>query len=341
MAGLRLVDQTLQLLLLLLVRTPRPDVLLVQTPPALPTLPLALFAARVRRSLLAIDWHNLGHTIVALRLGEGHRAVRATRWVEQHCGSQADVHLCVSEQMQRVLRERWNLRATAVHDRPAPVFRALDGHERRSVRARFGIGDDTGLVVTATSWTPDEELSMLLEAVARLDERIAVQLRHAPFDRFPKLEFVITGKGEGRHAFEKRLAGRSFRFVTIRTDWLPWQDYADLLAAADLGISLHRSSSGIDLPMKILDMFGAGLPVCALDYGPALDELVRVGRNGVLFGSSGELASLLFDLFRGFPSGAGRLGGLRRGAREENRHGWDEEWRDTAAPVLGIDPRSA
>ena len=52
-----------------------------------------------------------------------------------------------------------------------------------------------------------------------------------------------------------------------------------MVGSADLGLCLHRSSSGLDIPIKIADLFGAGVPVCALDYGACLAERVRHGER--------------------------------------------------------------
>jgi beta-1,4-mannosyltransferase len=122
--------------------------------------------------------------------------------------------------------------------------------------------------------------------------------------------------------------------VTIQTAFLPFADYAKLLACADLGICLHKSSSGVDLPMKVVDMFGAGLPVAAYSAYESFSELVKEGENGCGFETAEELASILKRLLS--PAGAVQLSILRQGAVKEGSRRWDEEWDSTVGRVLGL-----
>ncbi len=141
------------------------------------------------------------------------------------------------------------------------------------------------LVVCPTSWTPDEDFDLLLEALERADRRLARGDK--------QLALILTGRGALRESFETRLARRSFKSIVVRTHWLEPADYPVLIGMADLGLCLHQSSLGLDLPMKVADFRGAGVPVAAFDYAPVLGEVLTSGREGVTFRDPGDLANLL------------------------------------------------
>lgn len=189
----------------------------------------------------------------------------------------------------------------------------------------------TKLLVSSTSWTPDEDFSLLLDALVKYSVNATANS--------PRIIALITGKGPDKAKYVSQISrlesSSQLSHVKIRTAWLTTEDYAMLLACADLGVCLHMSSSGVDLPMKVVDMFGAGLPVAGYDGYESWAELVVEGVNGRGFKTADGLAEILGELFsRG--EGDARLSALREGAIVEGRRRWDEEWDGVAGRLLGL-----
>jgi beta-1,4-mannosyltransferase len=170
--------------------------------------------------------------------------------------------------------------------------------------------DRPALAVSGTSWTADEDFGVLLTAAAKYDRA----LRAAPgaiSARYPRvLLFAVTGRGPERERHLAHARSLKLRRVAFSSCWLDDpRDYAKLLGCADLGVCLHQSSSGLDLPMKASDMFGAGLPVLAWRYPVLAREMVSERRTGRLFSDADELCSLMLELFDGWRGGGGGGGG--------------------------------
>ena len=283
----------------LLMRLPKADVVLVQNPPAVPTLAVAWLVARWRGSRFVIDWHNLSHTVAAIRLGESHRAVKAIARSERRWARRADGHLAVSKALAAWLSSHDGITAAVVYDRPVAAFSrtrptaAVPMWTKLAADAGLPV-DRLPLVVCPTSWTPDEDFDLLLEALERADRQLA--RRGGSSDPPAKLDppapvvaVILTGRGALRESFEARLARRAFSAIAVRTMWLEPADYPVVIGMADLGLCLHQSSSGLDLPMKVADFRGAGVPVAAFDYAPVLGEVLTNGREGITFrGRAGQ-----------------------------------------------------
>jgi len=328
--ALRVARQAAELLTALLRL--RVDAILVQTPPAVPTLLVALVAARGRGARLVVDWHNFGWSMLALRLGESHRLVRLARLWERLLGRRADAHLCVSRAMAAELAARWGVGAAVLHDLPAERFVPLPAAARAAARDRIaaecGVGEAAALVVAPTGWTADEDVDLLLDAALRLDAAMAAAGGNVA------VLIVATGDGPRRAAWEGRAAALPLRRVRLCARWLPAAEYPAFLAAADLGISVHRSASRLDLPMKIADLHGVGAPVCAFAYAPCLYEMLREGQTGLLFHSAEELATQLWMLLRDAGEEQGPLAMLRRSVARAAGARWGENWRAVARPLM-------
>ncbi|PSR84628.1 UDP-glycosyltransferase [Actinidia chinensis var. chinensis] len=378
--------QFLMLLWFLCVKIPAPDVFIVQNPPSVPTLAAVKWASWLRCSAFIVDWHNFGFTLLALSLGRRSFFVALYHWFEKHYGKMANGSLCVTRAMQHELAQNWGIKAAVLYDQPPEFFRPTSLEEKHKLFCRihnhlsqpFGLRDcisnEVGscdpnetlfssqvgngiflkrnrpaLIVSSTSWSPDEDFGILLEAAVMYDRRVAALLNEKDstgeevlsnevFDGnqflYPRLLFIITGKGPEKEKYEEKIRKLRLKRVAFRTMWLSAEDYPLLLGSADLGVCLHTSSSGLDLPMKVVDMFGCGLPVCAVSYS-CIEELVKVEKNGLLFSSSSELADELLMLFKGFPDECNALDSLRNGALEMGSSTkWATEWEENAKPLI-------
>ncbi|KAG8736980.1 mannosyltransferase [Ceratobasidium sp. 414] len=415
-APFKLAIQTISILWTLLVDIPAPEYIMVQNPPSIPTLILVQFVCWVRSSKLVIDWHNLGYSILALRLGNRHMLVKMAKSpygpvlkeprVERTFGQHAYLHLFVTDAMKDKLVKEWKLmgKTLTLHDRPPSHFRRSNPAEIHDLFNRLqpvlpvsvkpflpesqspsssaftkvtssssaeydpmyaspGVvlrRDRPALLVSSTSWTADEDFSILLDAFTKYEQR-------AKEGGLPKLLALITGKGPLRNPYMAKVArlekDQKWEWVRCASIWLEPDDYPVLLGSADLGVSLHASSSGLDLPMKVVDMFGCALPVCALDF-ECLDELVKDGVNGLKFRDTDELveqivasdsmrraqseSNLLQSLFSHFPE-TNRLDALRQGLNKRTRisapsgmadegqhlwNDWTDNWNAFVRPIL-------
>lgn len=90
------------------------------------------------------------------------------------------------------------------------------------------------LLVSSTSWTADEDFSILLRALSEYER--AARARDA---RLPKVVVLVTGKGAGKRAFEDAVARREqlegWEWVRVRTEWLEREDYPRLLGTWTTG----------------------------------------------------------------------------------------------------------
>ncbi|KAF2743910.1 glycosyltransferase family 33 protein [Sporormia fimetaria CBS 119925] len=317
--------------------------ILVQNPPSIPTLAVAKLVCLFRNSELVIDWHNFGYSILGLKLGPRHPLVRIATLYEKVFSRFAAHNITVTHAMARVLQDQYGVKALTLYDRPASLFRPLNAQERANFLARLpetaqyaqhltpSAKEPWKLIVSATSWTPDEDFSILLDALS------AYSAQAASKPQLPKILAIITGKGPLKEHYLSRVRAlnqeNKLASVVIQTAWLTPEDYALLLGAADLGVSLHTSSSGVDLPMKVVDMFGAGLPVVGWNKFEAWPELVQEGVNGKGFTSSDKLWQLLVNLFE---DREGLLDQLKEGAVEESKHRWDQEWDRVAGDLFKL-----
>jgi len=131
--------------------------------------------------------------------------------MERHFPTKNTKHLVVSKAMKEYMHKHYHINEEDIHvfyDMPCDNFRRLSPHEIIHSLREFNLLDEvsphaivnndrplmeqrSALIVSSTSWTPDEDFGLLFEALKRYDS----------FDKpgLPSLVVIVTGMIE-KHA---------------------------------------------------------------------------------------------------------------------------------------------
>merc|ERR1711892_238903 len=133
-----------------------------------------------------------------------------TRMLERIFGQQASNGFCVTKAMSRDLSTNWGLEAKVLYDRPPEKFRPITYDEKKELFSKLSSGHpvfsninrSTGVLVSSTSWTEDEDFGVLLDALVKYEEAVVEdQIESQLCD----LLVVITGKGPQKHFYLEKI----------------------------------------------------------------------------------------------------------------------------------------
>ncbi|EGV65737.1 mannosyltransferase [Yamadazyma tenuis] len=313
--------------------------IMIQNPPSMPLLLVVIvFIKLFSNSELIIDWHNLNYSILNLRYNnQRHPIVRLLKLYEKWLGRFADLNLTVTKSMKQFLVDEFGLNSKSIkvlYDRPGDQFSPLERLEyskdeikSHEIFKHVKNLEEYKILISSTSFTPDEDFNVLLNALKLYDDDA---------ESTQKLLMIVTGKGPLKNPFLRTVEDLKFSSkVVVQSVWLLIEDYPLIISVADIAISLHTSSSGLDLPMKILDFFGCGVPVISLNF-PSIGELVKHGKNGLITNSQDKQGEPeeLYRLLKLILSDPALMRTIGEGAMEESELRWRANWNHTVGEIF-------
>ena len=257
------------------VTLPRPDVVLVSSPP-LTVAPIGPLLARRFRCPWVLEvrdiWPESAVSVGWLR--EGSLAYKMLERVAHRATRNADMVLVPTPGLEPLVRAQGARSATtltgAISPRPVDILR------RSAARISLELTDAESLFVYVGAIGIANGLDILIEAVKLLPPSVPARI-------------VIAGDGSARHALAEALkAGGLGRLILLPP--MPRDKLDDLLAAADVGLHLLRPDPVFEsaLPSKVLDYLGARLPFITTVGG--LPKQIALDSGGAAVRSAAELA---------------------------------------------------
>ena len=356
-ALIKIITQVLSLLWILF-RIPKFKFLILQNPPGIPAMLICWIVCKIRGSKFIIDWHNYGYTILKVNNRPQFLVNLACKY-EKYLGKKSDVNFCVSQAEKRDLKKEFGIEAVCLPDRPVKgLFKFLNQNEANELYKKYpnelsslidshlpeNKNNKPIVMISSTSWTPDEDFSLLLDSFIKTEEMILEHIEdkdqknlvNMTKDKIKKILFLITGRGPLRDKFMKKVEEAKLKYFEVKSIWLESDDYPKLLSLVDLGISLHYSSSGIDLPMKVVDMFSGCLPVASIYYDTIV-ELVEENKNGFLFKNDKDLCKILKNVIIEYSTTGKceKIDKFRENLHKDlDKNDWVSQWKQRVIPSL-------
>jgi colanic acid biosynthesis glycosyl transferase WcaI len=264
---------------------PRPDIYIVVSPPLFLGF-CAWIATVVKRSQYIFHVQDLQPgAAVGLGMVKGKGFIRALYALERFAYRHASAVSGISDGMMAEFRLKGVKAKKRIYFpnwlRGASQAQPSSGAFRR----KFNLPADVLLAVYSGNLGRKQGIDILLETAAALESKPVV--------------LVIAGAGAEREALVARVAERSLtrlRLLPLLSD----EDYANMLADADVGLITQASGTGqYFFPSKLLSLLQAGLPVATVaDLDSELARAVAEGGFGlnVKPGQAAELAAILIRL---------------------------------------------
>ena len=140
------------------------------------------------------------------------------------------------------------------------------GGNRRTVRRRYGVNDETVLLGFVGRLSPEKNLGLLMAAVSQV-------LR-----REPHTPFLVVGEGPKKEAMQQMAANMGIAERVFFAGGVAHHEIPDFQAALDLFVTTSLSETQ---PLAYTEAMAAGTPVVAMK-APGAEDMIEDGINGLL-----------------------------------------------------------
>jgi glycosyltransferase involved in cell wall biosynthesis len=220
--------------------------------------------------------------------------------------------ITVSDRLRENTIERWRTDPSKVTTILNGANLDLISNSDKSNKPKYGLKNDTMVVIFVSSFKPWHGLDLLVEAFHHVSSLI------------DNVKLLLVGDGPVRHEIENLVERLNLSEMVIFTGGIDQKDVASLLSIADVAIINPRLSPAFlaQCPLKLFEYMAAGKPIVAPST-PTINQVLAHRENALLVlpDSCEDLSNAIFELLQDKQL---RLK-LGRAARKQafQRHSWD------------------